>query len=679
MRQGHHIAVIIPALNEDESIEHVVRSIPPWVDDVIVADNGSSDATAERALHAGARIIRESRRGYGSACLAAIAELDEPDIVVFLEGDFGDRPQEADLLVDPIIAGEADMVIGSRVLGPREPGALLLQQRLGNRLACGLIRLFWRVKFTDLGPFRAIRYRTLQRMNMRDRDYGWTVEMQVKAAKIGVPVKEVAVSYRKRIGRSKVSVIIPGVLGASTKIPATIFFTAAGLIPVPDGNEPVERAMVFTRYPASGKTKTRLIPALGADGAARLHRRMAERTVGMIRRLRKRPISVAVLYDGGTQEQFRDWLGADLEYHEQGSGDLGARMLKGFRSAFRDGIERAVLVGTDLPGLDPATVGRALDKLADHDLVLGPASDGGYYLIGLKRSYGELFRDMPWGTEKVLEKTLFVARSLGLSVALMSRLDDLDRPEDLLRWEKRLPWFFDGLGDDRSNSFPSVTAVIPALNEEASLGRTLDRVQNEPRVEVIVVDGGSSDGTVELVQARGVKVLHARRGRARQMNMGADHACGEILLFLHADTLLPVGWTRHVLETLRNREVVVGAFELRIDSPMRGLRLIERLTHFRCTTMQMPYGDQALFVRRELFEKVGGFPEIPIMEDFLLVRQLRKLGRIAIASDAVVTSGRRWEKLGLWRTTAINQFMVLGYYLGIPLERLERIYQQNNS
>ncbi len=679
MRHAHRIAVIIPALNEEESIGRVVDAIPAWVDDVIVADNGSSDRTAERARKAGARVIMVPHRGYGNACLAAIAVLDEPDIVVFLDGDFSDHPEEADLLVDPIISGDAEMVIGSRVLGRSEPGALSIQQRFGNRLACLLIRFFWGVEFSDLGPFRAIRYRTLQRLRMRDRSYGWTVEMQIKAARAGAPMREVPVSYRQRLGKSKVSGTMRGVVGAGAKILSTIFLTASGLMASPNGNEPIDRAMVFTRYPASGKTKTRLIPAVGAEGAARLHRRLTERTVYKARRLRRGPVSVEILFDGGTEKQFRDWLGEDLAYREQGPGDLGERMLNGFRGAFREGIERAVLFGTDLPGLSPETLERALGELDNHDLVLGPASDGGYYLIGLKRSYGELFADLPWGSREVFEKTGAIGRDLGLSMALADRLDDLDRPEDLLRWKKELlghPGPEVGHGPDLA---PSITVVIPTLNEERSLGKALDRVLMEPDVEVIVVDGASADATAALAEENGVRVIRESPGRARQMNIGADRGAGEILLFLHADTLLPEGWARRVRETLSDSRTVAGAFELRIDSPMRGLRVIERLTRFRSTVLQTPYGDQALFVRREEFERVGGFPEIPIMEDFALVRKLGKLGRITTVPDAVLTSSRRWEELGIWRATAINQVMLAGFILRVPHEYLERLYRRKEK
>ncbi len=226
MRAETRVAVIIPALNEEKAIGQVVARVPPWVDDLIVVDNGSHDATMAVAEASGARVLLERRRGYGSACLTGIRALRPTDIVVFLDGDFSDHPQEMDRLVDPIIADRADMVIGSRVKGTREPGALTVQARLGNWLACLLIRLFWKVEFTDLGPFRAIAYAALMGLGMRDPDYGWTVEMQIKAAKRGLRSIEVPVSYRRRIGTSKVSGTLKGVFRSGTKILGTIFRSA---------------------------------------------------------------------------------------------------------------------------------------------------------------------------------------------------------------------------------------------------------------------------------------------------------------------------------------------------------------------------------------------------------------------------------------------------------------------
>ena len=220
------IAVIIPAFNEEKSIGKVVNAIPKdLVQTIIVVNNNSTDDTINVANSAGAIVLTENRKGYGWACLKGLDYLknQSPDIVVFLDGDFSDYPEEIIHLIEPIINQNMDMVIGSRVLGKREKGSLLPQQRFGNWLATKLIRLFYGAKFTDLGPFRAIRYDKLIALNMADKTYGWTIEMQIKAAKKKYHFCEVPVRYRKRIGVSKVSGTIKGTLLAGIKIIFAVF------------------------------------------------------------------------------------------------------------------------------------------------------------------------------------------------------------------------------------------------------------------------------------------------------------------------------------------------------------------------------------------------------------------------------------------------------------------------
>ncbi len=217
------VSVVIPALNEEHALPLVLAGLPrASIHEIVVADNGSTDGTAHVARAGGARVVREPRRGYGGACLAAIAALDRPDIVVFLDADHSDDPRDLPNVVAPILDGRADLVIGSRVTGEREAGALLPQAIAGNWLATRLIALLWGVRFTDLGPFRAIRAESLARLDMRDRDFGWTAEMQVKAARHGLRCIEVPVRYRKRVGRSKITGTLAGTLRAAHKILLTI-------------------------------------------------------------------------------------------------------------------------------------------------------------------------------------------------------------------------------------------------------------------------------------------------------------------------------------------------------------------------------------------------------------------------------------------------------------------------
>ena len=226
------VDVVIPALNEEASLPMVLRDLPrPPVRRVVVADNGSKDGTARVAQEGGAIVVEAPRRGYGSACLAGLDWLrhnDPPDIVVFVDADWSDHPEELPRLIAPILAGEADLVIGSRVLGDREPGALLPQARAGNLVACLLIRLLYGHRYTDLGPFRAIRWDALERIGMADPNFGWTAEMQVKALRHGLKVTEVPVSYRRRVGVSKITGTVMGTLRAGYKILWTVLRYSRG-------------------------------------------------------------------------------------------------------------------------------------------------------------------------------------------------------------------------------------------------------------------------------------------------------------------------------------------------------------------------------------------------------------------------------------------------------------------
>lgn len=224
MLNNKRISVLIPAFNEEKSIARVISELPQGlVDEIVVVDNGSTDATREAARRGGARVVDEPRRGYGSACLKGLASINNTDVVVILDGDHSDYPEQITRLLEPIAGGNADFVIGSRVLGLREDGALTLQQCLGNKLAVFLIHRLFGHKFTDMGPFRAIRFESLKSLKMTDKNFGWNVEMQIKAIKSGLKIKEMPVDYRKRIGASKISGTISGTIKAGAKIIFTIF------------------------------------------------------------------------------------------------------------------------------------------------------------------------------------------------------------------------------------------------------------------------------------------------------------------------------------------------------------------------------------------------------------------------------------------------------------------------
>lgn len=425
-----------------------------------------------------------------------------------------------------------------------------------------------------------------------------------------------------------------------------------------------DRLMLFGRYPVPGRTKTRLIPLLGRVGAADLQRHLTEKTLKAARSVSDRTGSaLEISFEGGTAAEMRRWLGSGAAYSAQGPGDLGQRMEAAFRRAFQEGCERAVLFGTDIPGLSSRVLEQAMDLLRERDLVLGPSTDGGYWLAGLKGD-ADLFTDVTWGSGDVLLQTLARAEALGLSTALLDPLTDIDTPEDV---HKALP--------DWGYPRPYLSVIIPALDEAAHIGETVRRALHE-EVEVLVVDGGSRDGTREAAVREGARLLESPKGRGVQQNRGAAAARGRVFLFLHADTFLPEGYVMHVFETLLSRNAVLGAFGFRTDLGDALARVIEALANFRSRRLRLPYGDQGLFVRREAFERTGGFPEVPIAEDLFFVKQLLRHGRLGLARGYVTTSGRRWRRVGLLRTTWTNQIILAGLALRISPHALASIYHR---
>lgn len=424
-----------------------------------------------------------------------------------------------------------------------------------------------------------------------------------------------------------------------------------------------DRLILFGRYPVPGRTKTRLIPLLGAVRAADLQRDLTEKILNTDRlAARRRPVDLEVCFDGGSPARLRRWLGHDLIFSEQSPGNLGERMETAFLEAFRQGARRVLLHGTDIPDLTPRHIDEAFDALKTHDVVLGPSSDGGYWLMGLKKP-ADLFGGIEWGTSSVFEKTLTAARKGGLSVHVLGPLTDLDTVEAV---EDRMP--------EWAARQPYVSVIVPTLNEEAHIEKAIFNARS-PDAEVIVVDGGSEDRTVERAEKAGASVIPGPRGRALQQNRGAAEARGSVFLFLHADTALPKDYVVQVFETLMDQRVVLGAFRFKTDLDRPLMRGIEITTNIRSKYLKLPYGDQALFARRSCFQAVGGFPEKPIAEDLFFVRLVSKRGRIEIAPAHATTSARRWKEVGVLRTTLINQVILTGLALGISSRTLARFYR----
>ncbi len=436
----------------------------------------------------------------------------------------------------------------------------------------------------------------------------------------------------------------------------------------------LEKLIIFARYPKPGFAKTRLIPALGAEKAAELHRVLTQHAIETAVTLQgTRDVSVEVRFTGGSADEMQAMFGHKaVSFVPQCEGTLGDRLQAAATNAFTGGSQSVILVGTDCPDLSASLISEAFERLGRADVVLGPAIDGGYTLIGMKSPHQELFAGIDWGTERVLAQTLDRCRRQSFTTELLLPLSDVDHPEDLVTC-RRLGGPFEKVLSDRRS--PAISIIIPALNEAANLARTLPDVLQVEDIEVILADGGSTDGTQDVAEQMGVRVVNSTRGRGRQMNAGASVASGKILLFLHADTLLPTNFVSS-LRTVLDRGAVAGAFRLGIEDCSLSLRLVEWGANLRSRLFGLPYGDQAIFMLAADFYRLNGFPCWPLMEDVHFCRQLKRHGKIVIADASVKTSSRRWQKLGTWRTTLRNQCCLLAYFCGVAPERIAAFYSQ---
>ncbi|MBW2608902.1 MAG: TIGR04283 family arsenosugar biosynthesis glycosyltransferase [Deltaproteobacteria bacterium] len=424
----------------------------------------------------------------------------------------------------------------------------------------------------------------------------------------------------------------------------------------------IDKLIIFSRYPVPGRTKTRLISDLGTLGAADLQRRLTEKTLRTVRSfLLHREMDAEVQFEGGNKKKMRRWLGSDILFLRQVRGNIGRRMQSAFLDAFQKGYSRVILIGTDIPRMRSDHLIQAYDLLAYKDLVLGPSIDGGYWLIGLKRPL-DLFQGIEWGTEKVLEQTVSRAKDQKLAYQLLELLNDIDTIDDVRNWNS-----------SEARYRPYISVIIPAFNEEKKIQHTVRNAIDE-NTEVIVADGGSDDNTIHLANTAGARVVRSRKGRAVQQNRGAEESNGKVLLFLHSDTLLPKEYGTLVFENLMDPTIILGAFRFKTDLANPLMRVIEHLVNLRSIYLKLPYGDQALFLGRASFESAGGFPDVKIAEDLLLVRKVSKKGQIGIVPVPAITSGRRWSKLGIVSTTLINLTILVGCLLGISPDGFSGIY-----
>lgn len=427
----------------------------------------------------------------------------------------------------------------------------------------------------------------------------------------------------------------------------------------------------MARCPEAGNAKTRLIPALGPDGAANLHSCLVQHTLRTVRAFAEQTgCGIEVQFAGGSAEEMRRLFGEDLLFTPQQGESLGDRMSFAIGKAFAEGCHRVVAIGTDCPQLQVSHLQMAFSSLSETDLTIGPAIDGGYYLIGMRDHFPGVFENIRWGNESVLQETLQKVKQLQKSLTLLPMLSDVDFPEDLVICRQYPEAFVSALPQPQKGL---LSIIIPTLNEEDGLAALLSSVLKEPQTEVIVVDGGSRDATCQIAEQAGAKLIRCGKGRGRQMNAGAAMARGEVLLFLHADSRLPYDFARTIWNCMESGHDA-GAFRLRIDDPRWAYRLVEFGANLRSCWLQLPYGDQAMFVRSEAFYAMNGFQHWPLLEDFDFAQRIRRRGRIKIAPSSATVSARRWRRIGILKATLLNQIIIIGYRLGISPARLASLY-----
>jgi len=419
--------------------------------------------------------------------------------------------------------------------------------------------------------------------------------------------------------------------------------------------------LAFLKAPRPGFAKTRLAREVGAERAAAIYRRLA---LEQWQRIPAAWRAEAHFVPVDAAQEMRAWLGSRGVFQPQADGDLGAKLAAGFEDAFGRGGAPVLAIGGDCPDLDEPALERAALGLLRADVVLGPAQDGGYYLIGLNRPHPEIFQGIPWGTGEVLTTTLARAASAGLRCVLLDVKADVD---DAQSWTAHLA---------RSGS--RVSVIIPTLNEETRISHAVESTRAVlPDAEILVVDGGSSDRTAARAAAAGAQVISAARGRGAQLVAGAAAAAGDWLLFLHADSTLPEEAGEVILNFMREAGRRVATFRLRFDD---GGWFLDACAWFtRWDSVITRFGDQGILIEAGFYREIGGFPAWPLFEDVALLQRARRLTRIHSLPAAITTSARRFQRRGALPQQLLNGRLLGQYLLGTPPARLAEIYRASRT
>lgn len=442
---------------------------------------------------------------------------------------------------------------------------------------------------------------------------------------------------------------------------------------------------VFAKPPVPGKVKTRLIPLLGSRRAAELAKVFLQDTWATIAAL---PWAKPVL--ASTEEGLQDFVHGRVEIWLQGEGDLGARLENIVRRALMD-HPQVIAIGADSPGLPARYLEQAREALKHADAVIGPSEDGGFYLLGLRKCPAGLLSAIPWSAPTTCLETIAKLQTAGLTVYILDDWFDVDTAQNLEKLQALITakqidaprtkhfleahaWRWAGIQPIRCS------VIIPTLNEREFLPHTLQALAEYQWIhEVIVADGGSTDGTLEWLAAQNFAcVVDSPAGKGNQINRAAQAASGDVLLILHADCQLPLDAGEQISAALRSSQVAGGCFEVRFDAGRpRSLKLVAAGINFRCRLTKAATGDQGIFVRKNVFEQVGGCPGWPLFEDVDLVRRIKKLGKFVVLRSQLLVSSRRHLARGVVRTVLLIYALRVAFWLGVSPFTLKKWFDDS--
>lgn len=440
----------------------------------------------------------------------------------------------------------------------------------------------------------------------------------------------------------------------------------------------MDRAIIlFTRVPVPGQTKTRLMPDLSADSCARLHRCFLE---DLRRECRKTGADLYICYTPeGKRDRLYPVFGTGARYIPQEGDGLGERMYRALRDVLEAGYQFCILMGTDVPEVRAEDLYRAFDLLKTHDIVLGPAADGGYYLVGMKKPHRCVFEVQGYGKSSVLRDTVHQLRSQGLTAGLIRTVSDMDIWEDLSGYRRRMrrDRYLQGTATGRYLAKTAkISVIVPVYNEAKTIRQIQDQLEPlKNQCEILFVDGGSGDGTAKLIRPH-FYVVHSEKGRARQMNAGAKASHGEILFFLHCDSELPPYPLEEIRRVMKRHSA--GCFGIAFHSWNFFMFTCRVISNHRVKDRKVMFGDQGIFVDRKLFFDLGMFPELPVMEDYQFSLTLKEHGvRLGMARRRIYTSDRRFPKGTvpklklMWKMNRLRKM----YRDQVPIEQIDQLYR----